>query len=110
MSLRRFFQTNRNAKAAKAAKADRKSCQWENDRTPSNVTTASTYTDGSDSQDDRMRARNMGILPGRDSVAPPDETESSLTDILAVAETSEVATPRYSKLSGDSSSPHFSFC
>ena len=40
-------------------------------------------------------------LPGRDSVNPPDETESSLTDTpaLAVAETSKVPTltPNYSK-------------
>ena len=48
----------------------------------SNVTTPSTRT---------------GTLSGRD----PDETESSLTDTLAVAETLEVATSKYSKrLSG----------
>ena len=37
--------------------------------------------------------------PSRDSesVMLPDETESSLTDTLGVAETSEAATPRYSK-------------
>jgi hypothetical protein len=37
---------------------------------------------------------SVPVPPGRDSVLP-DETESSLTDTLGVAETSEVATPRY---------------
>jgi hypothetical protein len=57
----------------------------ETDRTPtytSNVTTAPPHS-----------------LPGRDSVRQPNETESSLTETLGVAETSEVATPsaNYSK-------------
>ena len=95
MSLRRLLPTNRNAEA------DRSSL--ENDRTPaytSNVTAAPTHTDGADSPNDRMRAQNVivPVLSGIDSV---DETESSLTDTLSVAETSGVATPRYSKrLSG----------
>jgi hypothetical protein len=67
MSLRRFLPTNRKAEA-----------NQKNDIRPpttytSNVTTTPTHT-----------------LPGRDS-------ESSLTDTLGVAETSEVATPNYSK-------------
>ena len=45
------------------------------------------------------------VLPGRDSVPeimmPPDETESSLTDTLGVAETSDLATPRYGKRPSD---------
>ena len=56
----------------------------ESDRTPThlNVTTASTHS-----------------LPGRDSERQPNETESSLTETLGIAETSNVATPSvdYSK-------------
>ena len=77
------------------ADSDRSSLALENDRTPthtseSNVTTAPTHTDGADSPNDRMRARNVSVpvLSGRDSV---DETEFSVTDTLIVA------TRRYSK-------------
>ena len=85
MSLPRRLPTNRKAEVDRSSR--------ENDRTPtytSNVTTAPTH---------RMTARNVSVpvLSGRDSVMVPDETRSSLTDILGVAETSEVATPRYSK-------------
>jgi hypothetical protein len=68
MSLRRFLPTNRKAEADQSS--------LENDRLPTytpNVTTTPTHT-----------------LPGRDS-------ESSLADTLGVAETSEIATPNYSK-------------
>ena len=70
MSLRRFLSTNRNAKTALALEK---------------------HTDGADSPNDRMRTRNVSVpvLSGRDSV---DETESSLTNTLGVAETSGVAT------------------
>ena len=88
MSLRRLFQRNRNVKA------DGSSLQ--NDRSPtftSNVTTPSAHS-----------------LPGLDFVKPSDETDSSITNTLDVAETSEVAAPNYSKrLSVNFRfSPHFS--
>jgi hypothetical protein len=54
-----------------------------NDRTPtyiSNVTTAPTHS-----------------LPGCDPVRQPKETEPSRTETLGITETSEVATPNYSK-------------
>ena len=89
MSLSQSIPTDPNAEAARIP--------LENDITPtytSNVTTVHAHTDGADSPDDRMRARNVS-MPGRDSEMLPDE--SSLTDTLGVAETSEVATPRYSK-------------
>jgi hypothetical protein len=56
-----------------------------NDRPPntSNVTKAPTHS-----------------LPGRDSVRHLNETESSLTETLGVAETSEIAAPNYSKRAG----------
>ena len=90
MSLRRFLSTNSNVEATQSS--------LDNDRTPtyaSNLTTASTHTDGVNSLSDRMRA-----LSGSDSVTVPDETESSLTDTLGVA---EKATPRYSKRLSSSS-------
>ena len=57
----------------------------ESDRTP-------TYT-----SNDTMAPTHS--LPGSDSVKLPDETKSSLTDTLGIAETSKVAklTPNYSK-------------
>ena len=76
-ALRQLFQKIRNAKA------DRSSMENHRPHTyTSNVTTAHPHT-----------------LPGRDSVRPPDETESTITNlnILGVAETSELATPNYSK-------------
>jgi chlorite dismutase len=65
--------------------AIRSSLETRSDRTPtytSNVTKAPTHS-----------------LPGRDSVRQLNETESSLTETLGVAETSQVATPsaNYSK-------------
>ena len=72
----RFLSTMRLFR--KAAKADQSSLQ--NDTYTYNVTTAPAHT-----------------LPGRDSVRPPDETESPITNTLGVAETSEVPTPNYSK-------------
>ena len=83
MSLRRFFQGNRKAKADRSSLTGR----LKNDRTPaytSNVTTALAHT-----------------LPVRDSVRLPDEPDSSLTDTLAggVEDVSqlEVVTPNHSK-------------
>ena len=87
MSLRRLLQKNRNAKAARSP--------LENDRPPSYTSNVTIHTDGANSPNDRIRARHVS-LPGRDSVLP-DETESSLTNTLGVADTSVVATPRYSK-------------
>ena len=55
--------------------ADQSSMGSENDRTP----TVPTHT------------------LGRDSAKLPNKTQSSLTDTLGVVETSEVATPSYSK-------------
>ena len=95
MSLRRFLPTNRNTEAARSS--------LESDRPP---TYTSNVADDADSLNDRMRA-----LSGSDSVTVtlPNEIESSLTD--GVAETSEKATPRYSKHpSGKFKfSAHFSF-
>ena len=58
------------------------------------MTRASTYT-----------------LSGLDTVKPPDESKSSLTDTLSVSETSKVTTPEYSKRASTKFkfSPHFSF-
>ena len=99
--MHRLRRTNRNAEAARSP--------LENDSTPTYtpiVSTAHTYTDGADSPNDRIRAQNVSI-PGCDSVMLPDKTESSLTDTLDVAETSEVGTPRYSKrLSGSPPTTH----
>ena len=87
MSLRRFFQRNRKAKA------DRSSLTG-NDRTPaytSNVTTALAHT-----------------LPVRDSVRLPDEPDFSLTDTLAggVEDASQVVTPNHGERpSGNKFSP-----
>ena len=53
------------------------------------------YTDGADSPNDR---RNVSV-PG--AVMLPDETESSFMGTLGIAETSDVATPRYSKYPSD---------
>ena len=79
MSLRRFLPKNRNTEPARSS--------LENDRPP---TYPSNITDSADSLNDRMRA-----LSGSDSVTlVSDKIESSLTDTLGVAETSEVATPR----------------
>ena len=84
MSLRRFFTTNRKAKT------DRSSLGKERTPTYSNVTTAPGPSHN---------------LAGQDYVGQPDETESSLTDTIGVAEKSEVAaTPDYSKR--PSGSPH----
>ena len=72
MSLRRLLPTNRNAEAAST-------------RSP----LENTYTSNDTIQ---------SSVPGRDSVMLPDETKSKLTDTLGdVVETSEVASPRYSK-------------
>ena len=107
MSLRRLLPTNRKAEVDR-----RNSLALENDRrttyTSNTIITAVTAprnTYGADSSNDRMRPRNLNVplLSGRDSVTLPVldelETESSLTDTLGDAETSEVAypSPRYSK-------------
>ena len=101
MSLRRFLPTNRNADSEAAQSS------LENDRPLAPTTYTSNAIDSANSLNDRMRA-----LSGSDSVALPDKIESSLTDTLGIAKTSEVATPRrYSKrLSGKCKfPPHFSF-
>ena len=103
MFLRRFFPKNRKAKAARSP--------LENDRPPShasNVTMAPTHTDGADSPNDRIKAQYVN-LPGRDFVALPEETESSLANTLDVIDASQEATPRYSKRPSGSPPPgHFS--
>ena len=79
MSLRQFVSTNHNAELDQSS--------LENDKPPgytseSNVTTALTHTQIS--------------LAGL-----PNETRSSLTDALGLAETSKEATPNYSKRPSD---------
>ena len=73
MSLRRFLSTNHSTEADQSYLEDGRQPAYS-----SNVTTALSHT-----------------LSGRDSVN--NETKSTLTDTLGVAETSEVATPKYSK-------------
>ena len=87
MSLRRSPPTNRKAEAAQSS--------LENDDRlrpttyTSNVETAPSHT-----------------LAGRDSVTHPDESESSLTDALGVAENSKAENTNYSKgLSGFPGAP-----
>ena len=87
MFLRRYFSKNRNAEVDRSSLGE--------DRSPtyaSNITTAPSYT-----------------LPGRDYVRQSDETESSLSDTIGVAEKSKVATTNYSKrlpVSGSSPNSH----
>ena len=73
MSLGQLLSKIRNANS----EADQRSL--ENDRSPTDPTTAPTHT-----------------LSGRDSVTLLDENKSSLTDTVGVAGISEVATPNYS--------------
>ena len=84
MSLRRFLPKNRNTEAAQSSLKNNGPLSY-----------TSNVPDGADSLNDRMRA----LSAGSDSVTLPDEIESSLalTDTFG-AETSKVATPRYSKL------------
>ena len=89
MSLRRFLPKNRKTEAAQSS--------LQNDRQP-------TYTSNvqvNDSADSDSLSNRMRALSGSDAVSATlfDETESSLTDTLGVAETSEKATLRsnYSK-------------
>ena len=92
MSLRRLLPTTRNAEAARNP--------LENDRTPTYTSNNTIHTDSS--------------VPGRDSVMLPDEIESSLTNSLGIAETSEVATPRigprYSKRPSGKFNPSTHLC
>ena len=90
--MSRYLSTNRKAVADQNSLGK--------DGTPtstytSNVTTAPSHS-----------------LSGRDSVGQAGETESSLTDTIATAEKSKVATPDYSKrLSGLSTDSHLcEFC
>ena len=86
MSLLRYLSRIRKAKADQSSLGK--------DGTP---TTSSTYTSN-------VTIASSHSLSGRDSVGQPDETdetESSLTDTIGIAEKSQVATPDYGKrLSG----------
>jgi hypothetical protein len=95
MSWLRFLTKNRKAEA------DHRS-SLEIDRPPSTVV---TYTSN-------VTTAPSDSLSGRDSVGQPDETESSLTDTIGIAEKSEVAASNYSKrLSGSIPNSHLcEFC
>ena len=80
MSLRQFFTPFPKAEADRSPLEDDKAPTY-----TSNVTTAG----------------HPHTLSGHDSIRLPDKSESSLTDTLALAETSEVATPTYSKRPSD---------
>ena len=94
MSLLRYLSRNRKAKADQSSLGK-----------DGTHTTSSTYTSN-------VTTARSHSLSGRDFVGQPDETESSLTDAIGIAdsETSKVAASDYSKcLYGFTFYPRFLF-